>query len=341
VENALIECVPNFSEGRNPHLIHQIAETLAAVPGVRLLEVDPGPDANRTVMTLAGPPDAVCEAAFRGIERAAALIDMRQHQGAHPRLGATDVCPLIPLQGIDMAQTAALARQLAQRVGEELGIPTYCYEYAALAPERRNLATIRAGEYEGLPEKLKHFPPDFGPAMFHARAGASVIGARHFLVAWNCNLATMDVKVAKAIAAEVRESGFRTVGTDGTVRHVPGRLPAVKAIGWLMPTYQCAQVSTNLTHLDTTPLHLAYETISEVALRHGTRVTGSELIGLVPRSAMLAAGRHFRAKAGSATEATEPELMAAAVAGLGLAALRPFDPGQKVIEYALAQVKSS
>ena len=332
----LIECVPNFSEGRDNVIIRKIAAAMAAVPGVALIEVDPGPDANRTVMTLAGPPEAVCEAAFRGIEQAAGLIDMRHHRGAHPRIGATDVCPLIPLQGITMAQTVAFAHQLAQRVGQDLDIPVYCYEYAALTSERRNLAQVRAGEYEGLAKKISHSPPDFGPAVFHARAGAAIIGARDLLVAWNCNLATTDVKIAKAIAAQVRESGRQITLPDGSTRHEPGHLRAVKAIGWLMPAYGCAQVSTNLTNLTATSLHEAYETICQVAANHGTQVTGSELIGLVPRQALLAAGQHFWAKSGGdPSEPMEVELIAAAVAGLGLASLRPFIPTQKVIEYAL------
>ncbi len=332
----LIECVPNFSEGRDNTIIQKIGAAMAEVPGVALLEVDPGPDANRTVMTLAGPPEAVCEAAFRGIAQAAKLIDMRHHHGAHPRIGATDVCPLIPLQGITMEQTVAFARQLAQRVGQDLAIPVYCYEYAALTPGRRNLAHVRAGEYEGLAKKISHSPPDFGPAVFNAHAGATIIGARDFLVAWNCNLATTDVKIAKAIAAQVRESGRPITLTDGSTRLEPGRLRAVKAIGWLMPAYGCAQVSTNLTNLATTSLHEAYEVICQVAHDHGTQVTGSELIGLVPRQALLAAGQHFWAKVGGGpSEPTEVELIGAAVAGLGLAALRPFIPTQKVVEYAL------
>jgi glutamate formiminotransferase / formiminotetrahydrofolate cyclodeaminase len=291
----LIECVPNFSEGRDPEIIRQITDAIAAVEGVQLLDVDPGKATNRTVVTFVGAPEAVVEAAFQGIRQASLLIDMKAHTGEHPRMGATDVCPLVPVSGISMEETVEWAKRLAARVGEELSIPVYLYEAAASRPERRNLATIRTGEYEALPEKLAdpNWAPDFGPARFNARSGATVIGARDFLVAYNVNLNTTSVRRANSIAFDVREQGrvlrdgdpvtgpVRT-GEDGEPLRQPGACKAVKAIGWYIEEYGIAQVSMNLTDINVTPLHIAFEASCRSAEARGMRVTGSELVGMVP-----------------------------------------------------------
>ena len=345
----LLECVPNFSEGRDQAVIDAIAEAIRSVPAVHLLDVDPGASAHRTVMTLAGPPEAVVEAAFRAIARAAERIDMRQHRGTHPRMGATDVCPLVPVQDITLAETVAYAEQLAERVGRELGIPVYLYEAAARRPERRNLATIRAGEYEGFAQKILDpaWVPDYGPARFHPQAGQTVIGARPFLVAYNINLDTGSVPLAHAIACDVRERGrIKTIDgqpegekvrdAQGKLVWEPGQCRAVKAIGWYIPEYGRAQVSTNLTDLSVTPLHVAFEAVRAAATRRGVGVTGSELIGLVPRQCLLEAGHFYREREGLPPRDDEADLVARAVQALGLDDLRPFDPQQKVLEYRLA-----
>jgi glutamate formiminotransferase/formiminotetrahydrofolate cyclodeaminase len=346
--SALIECVPNFSEGRDPEVIRRIADRLASVDGAKLLHVDPGKATNRTVMTVAGRPEAVVEAAFRGIAEAAELIDMRRHTGEHPRMGATDVCPLVPISGITMRETADLARELAARVGHELQIPVYAYEAAQPDPLRKNLSLIRSGEYEGLEQKMTQpaWTPDFGPATFNAKSGATVIGARDFLVAYNVNLNTTSTRRANAIAFDVREVGrpkreghplTGKVVTDagGQPVMLPGTLKAVKAIGWFIPEYGVAQVSMNLVDLSVTPLHAAFDEVCRAAEARGIRVTGSELVGLVPLAALLDAGRHFLRKQQRSLGVSEAELIKIAVRSLGLDELAPFDPAERVIEYRL------
>lgn len=337
----LLECVPNFSEGRNPEIIRQIAHVISKVPGVYLLDIDPGKGANRTVMTFAGTPQAVVEAAFQGIQKASVLIDMTRHHGAHPRIGATDVCPLVPIDGISMADTIQLAQILGERVGRELHIPVFLYEESAKTPERRNLANIRTGEYEGLPAKLASplWKPDYGPASCNIRSGATVIGARHFLVAYNVNLNTTSVPIARAIAADVRETG-RIVRdpVQGTEVHIPGICPSLKAIGWYIEEYGLAQVSMNLTNLSRTTLHEAFEACSSAAAAHGVCVTGSELIGMIPRKALLDAGKYFFSKQASVQAVSEEKLLELAVHTLGLDALRPFQLRKKVLEYRLEDI---
>ena len=344
----VLECVPNFSEGRDPAVIHAIHDRIAAVEGVRVLSVEPGKATNRTVMTFVGPPAAVVEAAVRGAQAAVQLIDMRRHQGEHPRFGALDVCPLIPAAGITMDETVALARELARRIGEEAGIPVYCYEFAATTPARRNLADVRAGEYEGLAEKMARPEgrPDFGPTAFSARSGATAVGARTFLVAYNVNLNTTSTRRANAIAFDVREKGRIKRAPDpltgeivrdaaGQPVWVPGSLKAVKGIGWFIEEYGIAQVSLNLTDLDVTPLHEAFEAVCRSAEARGVRVTGSEIVGVVPLRAMLDAGRHFLRKQQRSTGVPDREILKIAVRSLGLDELRPFDADEKVIEYAM------
>jgi len=345
---ALIECVPNFSEGRDPGIIRQITDEIGRVEGVHLLNTDPGRSTNRTVVTFAGEPEPVIEAAFRAIAKAAQLIDMRHHRGAHPRMGATDVCPLVPISGITMEGTAAWAVKLARRVGEELEIPVFLYEHAQPNPTRRNLATIRAGEYEGMFKKLSQpgWAPDFGPRELNPRAGATAIGARDFLVAYNVNLNTTSTRRANAVAFDVREAGrpkregHPLTGpivrdAEGNPVPIPGELKAVKAIGWYIGEYGIAQVSMNLTNLSVTPLHAAFEAVCASAARRGMRVTGSELVGLVPLETMLAAGKHFLAKQRRSLGVPERELVRIAVRSLGLDELAPFDPDERIIEYVL------
>ena len=345
---ALIECVPNFSEGRDLEIIRQITAAVESVEGATLLHFDPGRATNRTVVTFAGEPGPVVEAAFRAIARAAELIDMRHHQGEHPRMGATDVCPLVPISGISMEETAELARGLGERVGRELGIPVYLYEAAQSNPARRDLSVIRAGEYEGLPRKLRDpaWKPDFGPAVFHPKSGATVIGARDFLVAFNVNLNTTSTRRANAVAFDIREigrpkregdplTGAVVRDTSGNPVMIPGSLKAVKAIGWFIPEYGIAQVSMNLTNLRVTPLHRAFEEASRSAEARGLRVTGSELVGLIPKSAMLEAGRHFLRRQQRSVGVSEAELIRIAVRSLGLDELAPFNPEERIIEYRL------
>lgn len=344
MKNPLIECVPNFSEGRDSSAIKAITDEIEKVPGVILLDVDPGKDANRTVVTFVGPPNAVTEAAFRAIRKAAEVIDMRCQKGTHPRIGATDVCPLIPVADVSMEEVTAYARALAERLGDELNIPIYLYENAATSPERKNLANIRAGEYEGLAERLKDekWKPDFGPAEFNARSGATVIGARDFLIAYNVNLNTASVKLANAIAFDVRErgrrkieNGVKVIGKDGKPVWIPGLLKAVKAIGWYMKGYGFAQVSMNLVNLNVTPLHIAFEACRICAEERGVQVTGSELIGLIPLNTLLQAGEYALHRQKQPAEAGEKELISAATKFLGLDSLRPFHPEQKIIEYVM------
>jgi len=347
---ALIECVPNFSEGRDPGIIRQITDEIQRVEGVHLLNVDPGRSTNRTVVTMAGAPEPVVEAAFRAIAKAAELIDMRHHKGEHPRMGATDVCPLVPISGITMGETAKWAIKLARRVGTELEIPVFLYEHAQSNAARRNLAAIRAGEYEGMFKKVKlpGWNPDFGPPEMHARAGATAIGARDFLIAYNVNLNTTSTRRANAVAFDVREAGrpkregHPLTGpivrdAEGNAVTIPGSLKAVKAIGWYIEEYGLAQVSMNLTNLSVTPLHVAFDEVAAAAERRGIRVTGSELVGLVPLEALLAAGRHFLTKQRRSLGVPEHELVRIAVMSLGLDALSPFKPEERVIEYLLRE----
>jgi glutamate formiminotransferase/formiminotetrahydrofolate cyclodeaminase len=345
----IIECVPNFSEGRDMEKIKQITAEIEAVEGVKLLDVDPGKATNRTVVTMAGDPEAVLEAAFRAVKKAAEVIDMSTHHGEHPRMGATDVCPLVPVANITMEETVEYARKLAQRIGEELQIPVYCYEYAAFTEERRNLAVIRAGEYEGLKEKLAdpHWKPDFGPAAFNPKTGATVVGARDFLVAYNINLNTTSTRRANAVAFDVRERGrVKREGDpitgkivrdkEGKPVMIPGSLKSVKAIGWYIEEYGIAQISMNLTNLSVTPVHVAFDEVCRRAEARGLRVTGSELVGLIPLKAMLDAGRYFLKKQRRSLGVPDSELIRIAVLSLGLNDLYEFKPEEKIIEYVLA-----
>jgi glutamate formiminotransferase/formiminotetrahydrofolate cyclodeaminase len=338
----LIECVPNFSEGRDRAVIDAIAREIAETRGAVLLDVDPGVATNRTVVTFVGPQQAVEEAAFRAIARAAERIDMTRHAGEHPRMGATDVCPFVPMQGATMEDCIASARRVARRVGEELGIPTYLYGHAASRPDRRRLPDIRKGEYEALPAKLADpaFAPDFGPAAFHARSGATAVGARPFLIAWNVNLNTRDRKLANLIASELRETGKPRRGPDGqlvrdeegTVLRVPGRFTELQGGGWYIAEYGRAQISFNLMDFRVTSLHDVFDACCAEAAKVGVRVTGSEIVGLAPLEALLAAGDHYLAKQGRTSGVPVAERIHTAVMSLGLADLAPFDPYEKVIE---------
>ena len=344
----LIECVPNFSEGRDMSVIKLITDEIEKAGGVKLLDVDPGKATNRTVVTFVGAPDSVIEAAFQGIKKASEIIDMSKHKGEHPRFGGTDVCPLIPIAGITMEETAKFAHKLAERVGKELHIPVYCYENAAFTPERRNLANCRSGEYEGLPKKLEdpHWKPDFGPAKFNPRTGALAIGARDFLVAYNVNLNTTSVRRANAVAFDIREKG-RPIregnpftgkikkDAEGNELWTPGALKACKAIGWFIEEYGIAQVSINLTNISITPVHVAFEEASKSAQQRGLRVTGSELVGLIPLKAMIDAGKYFLRKQNRSVGISEDEIIKIAVKSLGLDDLKPFVAKEKIIEYLL------
>jgi glutamate formiminotransferase / formiminotetrahydrofolate cyclodeaminase len=341
----LIECVPNFSEGNNLAIIHQITEAIATVDGVRLLNVDPGKATNRTVVTFVGEPDAVVEAAYRAIRKAGELIDMTRHSGAHPRMGATDVCPLIPIANISMEETAEWARKLARLVGEDLLIPVYLYEAAQPNIERSNLSVIRAGEYEGFAEKiyLPEWKPDFGPTQFDAKRGATVIGAREFLVAYNINLNTTSTRRANAVAFDIREAGRvkkengKSVLDDtGKPINIPGSLKSVKAIGWFIEEYGIAQISINLTNINITPLHIAFDETCKKATERGLRVTGSELVGLIPLKALTDAGKYFLEKQQRSSGVGEKELIRIAVKSLGLDELSEFKPEERIIEYLLA-----
>ena len=350
--NQLIECVPNFSEGRDMTIIKQITDEIEKVDGVRLLDVDPGKATNRTVVTFVGTPGPVVEAAFLAIKKASVIIEMSKHKGEHPRFGGTDVCPLVPVANITMEETAALARKLAERVGKELEIPVYCYENAAFTEERRNLANNRAGEYEGLPKKLEdpHWKPDFGPAKFNPRTGAIAIGARDFLVAYNVNLNTTSTRRANAVAFDIRENGRPVregnpitgkIKTDeeGNEIRIPGTLKACKAIGWYIEEYGIAQVSINLTNISITPVHVAFEAACKSAQERGMRVTGSELVGMIPLRAMIDAGKYFLRKQNRSAGISEEEIIKIAVKSLGLADLKPFVPEEKIIEYRLRDKK--
>ncbi len=344
----LIECVPNFSEGRDEKIIKQITDAIESVDGIKLLNVDPGKATNRTVVTFVGEPEQVIEAAFQGAKMAAQLIDMSKHKGEHPRFGATDVCPLVPIANISMDETVVYARRLAQRMGEELDISVYCYEFAASNEERRSLANCRAGEYEGLKEKLQQpeWKPDFGPDTLNERAGATAVGARNFLIAYNVNLNTTSVRRANAIAFDVREAGrvvregdplTGKIVTDenGEPIRIPGTLKKVRAIGWFIQEYGIAQISMNLTDITVTSMHQAFDEVSERARERGMRVTGSELIGLVPLQAMLDAGKYFLKKQQRSVGIPDEEIIKIAIKSLGLDELAPFDPKKRIIEYLI------
>lgn len=348
IMNQLIECVPNFSEGNDLGIINQITAEIEATEGVKLLNVDPGKATNRTVVTFVGTPNAVVEAAFKAIKKAGELIDMRKHKGEHPRMGATDVCPLIPISNISMEETAQYAQQLAQKVGSELNLPVYLYEEAQADKKRSNLSVIRAGEYEGFFKKIKepNWKPDFGPNEFDALRGATVIGARDFLVAYNVNLNTTSTRRANSIAFDVREAGrVRREGdpitgkivTDehGNPVSIPGTLKAVKAIGWYIEEYGIAQISMNLTNINITPVHVAFDEVCKKANERGIRVTGSEIVGLIPLKAMLDAGKYFLEKQQRSTGVSEKELIKIAVKSMGLDELSPFNPSERIIEYLL------
>ncbi len=351
--NQIIECVPNFSEGRDMQVIGRITAEIEKVEGVKLLDVDPGRATNRTVVTFVGTPEAVCEAAFRAVKRASELIDMRKHRGAHPRFGATDVCPLVPVSGITMDEVVEYARALGKRIGNELHIPVYCYEFAAFEEKRRNLANCRQGEYEGLAKKISSpdWKPDFGPGDWDDQVtftGATAIGARNFLIAYNVNLNTTSTRRANSVAYDIREKGRILREGDplagkiikdanGEPVYEPGLLKAVKAIGWYIEEYGIAQISINLTDLKVSPLHIVFDTACERATARGLRVTGSELVGMVPLQAMLDAGKYFLEKQNRSTGIPEKEIIKIAVKSLGLDDLAPFDPKKKIIEYLLAE----
>ncbi len=350
----LLECVPNFSEGRNLEIINEIVDAIKQTENVYVLDVDPGASTNRTVVTFVGEPEAVIEAAFQGIKKASELIDMSKHSGEHPRMGATDVCPLIPISGISDEEAVLLAEKLAKRVGEELKIPVYLYEKAAKKTDRKNLAVIREGEYEGLPEKLKNprWKPDFGPAEFNARSGATVIGVRDFLIAYNINLNTKSVRRANSVAFDLREKGrLKREGNpltgkivrdeNGKPVRIPGVLKGVKAIGWYIEEYGIAQVSMNITDIQATPLHKAFEEAVKSADRRGMRVTGSELVGMVPKKVLVDAGKYFLKKQNRSRGIPEEEIIFIAVKSLGLDELAPFDPTEKIIEYKLEKLQGN
>jgi len=349
----LIECVPNFSEGRDLDIIRQITAAIESADGVSLLDVDPGASTNRTVVTFVGSPKAAVEAAFRGIQKAAELIDMRQHKGAHPRMGATDVCPFVPISNVSWEEAIACANELGKRVGDELNIPVYLYEKAAKDKSRANLAIIRAGEYEGFFDKIKDpaWKPDFGPSVFNEKTGATAIGARAFLIAYNVNLNTKAVRRAMSVAFDVRENG-RIKTEDGTPSgkpvldqsgepvRIPGMLKHVKAIGWYVEEYGIAQVSMNLTNIEETPLHAAFDACNESASKRGLRVTGSEIVGMLPKKCLVDAGKYFLRKQKCSEGASEEELIDIAIRSMGLNELKPFDPKEKIIEFKMDSATS-
>jgi glutamate formiminotransferase len=349
----LIECVPNFSEGRDLDIIRQITDAIESADGVSLLDVDPGASTNRTVVTFVGSPEAAVEAAFRGIQKAADLIDMRKHKGAHPRMGATDVCPFVPINNVSWEEAIGCANRLGKRVGEELNIPVYLYEKAAKNKSRSNLAVIRAGEYEAFVEKIKDpsWKPDFGPSVFNERSGATAIGARAFLIAYNVNLNTKAVRRAMSVAFDVREngriktedgmpSGKPVLDQNGEPVRVPGMLKHVKAIGWYVEEYGIAQVSMNLTNIEETPLHAAFDACNESASQRGLRVTGSEIVGMLPKKCLVEAGKYFLRKQQWSEGASEEELIDIAIRSMGLHELKPFDPKEKIIEFKMDSAPS-
>ncbi|WP_372947135.1 glutamate formimidoyltransferase [Mariniphaga sp.] len=349
----ILECVPNFSEGKDSRIIKEITDSIESVEGIKLLDVDPGKATNRTVVTFVGEPESVIEAAFRGIKKAAQVIDMNKHHGEHPRFGATDVCPLVPVANISMEETLEYARKLAERVGKELSIPVYCYEFAAFTDVRKSLANCRSGEYEELKEKIstKKWKPDFGPAEWSekiAKSGATAIGARNFLVAYNVNLNTTSTRRANAIAFDVREAGrvkregdpiTGKIVTDenGELVRIPGTLKKTRAIGWFIEEYGIAQISMNLTDITVTPVHAVFDEVSEKARERGIRVTGSELVGLIPLQAMLDAGKYFLRKQQRSAGISDEEIIKIAIKSMGLDELHPFDPKKKIIEYLIEE----
>jgi len=348
MEKKIIECVPNFSEGRDMGIIKQITDVIESVEGVKLLDVDPGKDTNRTVVTFVGSPEAASEAAFRSVKMASEIIDMSKHHGAHPRMGATDVCPFVPVSEITMEETVLYARKTAERIGNELGIPVYCYENAAYIPQRRNLADCRSGEYEGLMRKLSdpEWKPDFGPSIFNERAGATAVGARDFLVAFNVNLNTTSIRRANAIAYDVREKGRPKREGDplngkilkdenGQKIMIPGSLKSVKAIGWYIEEYGITQISMNLTDVSVTPVHIAFDEVCRKADARGVRVTGSELVGLIPLKSLLDAGRYFLAKQQRSGGVSDDELIKIAIRSMGLNDIHSFKPEEKIIEFVM------
>ncbi|MBK5202496.1 MAG: glutamate formimidoyltransferase [Prolixibacteraceae bacterium] len=342
----IIECVPNFSEGHDKKVIQQIAYAISETAGVNLLHIDIGEAANRTVYTFAGSPESVSQAAFNGAKKALECIDMRYHYGEHPRIGAMDVCPLVPVSGITLKEVVPYARKLAKRIGEDLNVPVYCYEAASFEKKRESLASCRSGEYEGLDEKLKNplWKPDFGPDIFNPRYGASVVGARNFLIAYNVNLNTDSVEVASDIACAVRESGSivkdkKTGETirdkNGKVMRKPGTLKMVRAIGWYIKEYKCAQVSMNLRDFSVTSVHEAFEEVRKMAEMRGFKTNGSELIGLIPLQPMLKAGLYFLKNTGLSYDVSEKELVDTAVKSMGLDVLAPFDTQKRILEYRM------
>ena len=339
MEKRIIECVPNFSEGQDMLVIKQITDVIESVKGVKLLDVDPGKDTNRTVVTFVGDPDAVSEAAFLAVKKASEVIDMSKHHGAHPRMGATDVCPFIPVSGIPMDETVVYARKVAERIGTELKIPVYCYENAAFENKRKNLANCREGEYEGLSKKLTDpaWKPDFGPAVFNKKSGATAVGARDFLVAFNVNLNTTSTRWANAIAFDVREKGRSITNNKGEKISVPGTLKSVKAIGWYIEEYGIAQISMNLTNISVTPVHIAFDEVCRKADARGVRVTGSELVGLIPLKAVLDAGKYFLEKQQISAGVSDSELIKIAIKSMGLNDTHPFNPEEKIIEFVMAE----
>jgi len=347
----LVECVPNFSEGRNREKISAITKEIESTPQVNLLDVDPGESTNRTVVTFIGSPEGVKEAAFKAIKKAAEVLDMSKHKGAHGRIGATDVCPFVPVSGVTMEDCIQLAHELGERVAKELGIPVYLYEEAAQKPERKNLANIRTGEYEGLPEKLKdpEWAPDYGKPVFNPKAGATVIGAREFLIAYNINLNTRDRRLAHKIALTLRERGRAKRDKDGNIVRdaegkaikIPGKFKDVKAVGWYIEDYEIAQISINFINYKITPPHVVFDETIKEAEKIGLRVTGSELVGLIPKEALLMAGRHYLTKQGKSPGVPEEDLIKTAVSSLGLDDVAPFDPQKKIIEYQFKEVESS
>ncbi len=350
MEKKIIECVPNFSEGRDMSVIKQITDVIEAAEGVKLLDVDPGKDTNRTVVTFVGGPDEVFYAAFLAVKKASEIIDMSKHHGEHPRMGATDVCPFVPVSGITMEETVEYARKLAKKIGDELLIPVYCYENAAFEEKRRNLANCRSGEYEGLMKKLADpdWKPDFGPAVFNPKAGATAVGARDFLVAFNVNLNTTSIRRANAIAYDIREKGRPMregnpltgkiiKDKNGDPVMIPGTLKSVKAIGWYIEEYGIAQISMNLTNISVTPVHIAFDEVCRKADERGLRVTGSELVGLIPLNAMLDAGKYFLKKQQRSVGVSDDELIKIAIKSMGLDDLHKFNPEEKIIEFVMTE----
>lgn len=333
----IIECVPNFSEGKDLNIIKQITDAIESVEGVKLLDVDPGKATNRTVVTFVGSPEDVIEAAFRGFQKAAELIDMTKHTGEHPRMGAVDVCPLIPIANISVEETIPYAHKLGKRVAEELQVPVYMYEYAQSNPERKNLSVIRTGEYEGFGEKIKlaEWKPDYGAALFNTRSGASVIGVRDILIAYNVNLNTTSTRRANSVAFDVREQGRLVKDKEGKETRQPGTCKSVKAIGWYIDEYGIAQISMNLTNIHETPIHIAFDECCKSADRRGLRVTGSELVGLIPLKSMIDAGKYFLRKQQRSVGVSDAEIIKIAIKSMGLDELKEFDPNKKIIEYAM------